>query len=331
MAAATTLLVLVLALLLKQTQDLRADAVTVQRMWQRENFLYHGVKKLLQDIRWIRSPQEAPLLSVSQLCLFWAAAAVMVLEICWLAWQMKSTLCTCHEQDSSGSEEEEDEEKEEKLREQRPRVRLFSVPTLLPVQGLSDMCRDVKKMTLAVLRVCRALSKNTFMPELHPAAGRNGVHESWSIFEDRIVYQLLVLLQPPSGHSFRLEQFCGTQLPERSSNVRVVLECTCPRPTGDAPCFVHPAENQEAAQPSALLQTLCTGSYLDVEETACWAQNSVQTAWEPLPQRQHWQLTVLPSSRSCRLLLSGPSELQLCAVLVFAVEQGSPGTFLILQ
>ncbi|XP_056345992.1 uncharacterized protein LOC130252462 [Oenanthe melanoleuca] len=172
MAAATTFLVLLLALLLKQTQDLRADVATAQRMWQRQNFLYHGVKKLLQDIRWSRSPQEAPLLSGSQLCLFWAAAAVMVLEICWLAWQMKSTLCTCHEQDSSGGEEEEGEEKEEKLKEQGPRVRLLSVPTLLPVQGLSDMCRDVKKMTLDVLRVCRALSKNTFMPELHPAASR---------------------------------------------------------------------------------------------------------------------------------------------------------------
>ncbi|XP_056345895.1 inositol 1,4,5-trisphosphate receptor-interacting protein-like 1 [Oenanthe melanoleuca] len=331
MAAATTFLVLLLALLLKQTQDLRADVATAQRMWQRQNFLYHGVKKLLQDIRWSRSPQEAPLLSGSQLCLFWAAAAVMALEICWLAWQMKSTLCTCHEQDSSGGEEEEGEEKEEKLKEQGPRVRLLSVPTLLPVQGLSDMCRDVKKMTLDVLRVCRALSKNTFMPELHPAASRNSIHESWSISEERIVYQLLVSLQPPSRHSFRLEQLCGTHLPERSSNVRVVLECSCPRATGDAPCFVHPAENQEPAQASPLLQTLCTGSYLDVEEMACWVQNSVQTAWEHLPQWQHWQLTVLPSSRSCRLLLSGPSGLQLCAVLVFAVEQGSPGTFLILQ
>ncbi|NWY74910.1 IPIL1 protein, partial [Erithacus rubecula] len=147
---------------------------------------------------------------------------------------------------------------------------------------------------------------------------------SWSISEDRVVYQLLVLLQPPPRHSFRLEQLCGTHLPERSSGVRVVLECTCPRATGAAPCLAHPAQSEDTAQPSPLLQTLCTGSYLDVEETACWVQNLVQTAWEHLPQWQRWQLTVLPSSCSCRLLLSGPSELQLCAVLLFAVEQGSP-------
>ncbi|NWS90427.1 IPIL1 protein, partial [Toxostoma redivivum] len=147
---------------------------------------------------------------------------------------------------------------------------------------------------------------------------------SWSIFEDRILYQLLVFLLPPSRHSFRLELFCGTHLPERCSNIRVVLECTCLRTTGDVPCFVHPSENNETAQHSPLLQTLCTGSYLDVEEIACWVQNSVQTAWEHLPQWQHWQLTVLPSSHCCQLLLSGPSDMQLCAVLLFAVEQGSP-------
>ncbi|NXS78172.1 IPIL1 protein, partial [Erpornis zantholeuca] len=147
---------------------------------------------------------------------------------------------------------------------------------------------------------------------------------SWSIFEDRILYQLLVLLQPPSRHSFRLEMYSGTRLPERCSNIRVVLECTCLREMGNIPCFAHPSRDNQTAQHSPLLQTLCTGSYLDVEEIACWVQNLVQTAWEHLPQWQHWQLTVLPSSHCCRLLLSGPSDLQLCAVLVFAVEQGSP-------
>ncbi|NXQ78614.1 IPIL1 protein, partial [Quiscalus mexicanus] len=146
---------------------------------------------------------------------------------------------------------------------------------------------------------------------------------SWSIFEDRILYQLLVFLQPPPRHSFRLELYGGTHQPERCSNIRVALECTCSRQTENSPCFAHPSKTNET-QNSSLLQNLCTGSYLDVEEIACWVQNLVQTAWEHLPQWQDWQLTVLPSSHSCRLLLSGPSDMQLCAVLVFAVEQGSP-------
>ncbi|NWU85732.1 IPIL1 protein, partial [Onychorhynchus coronatus] len=137
---------------------------------------------------------------------------------------------------------------------------------------------------------------------------------SWSVFEDRIVYQLVVFLQPPPGYSFRLELY------ECTSDIRVVLECTCSR-TGDMFCFLHSSDNN---QTSHVLSTLCTGSYLDVEEIACWVQNLVQSAWERLPQWHDWQLQLLPSSHSCRLLLTGPCQVQLCAVLIFAVQQGSP-------
>nr|XP_030126350.3 inositol 1,4,5-trisphosphate receptor-interacting protein-like 1 [Taeniopygia guttata] len=330
MAAATTVFVLVLTVLLKQIQHLPINVITAQEMQQRKEFLQQEMKRLLQEIGWIRSPQEAPLLSGLQLCLFWAAAAVMLVEVCWLAWQMKLTTCTCYEQETSSSKEKDDEEKKT-LKGQRHSVRLFSVPNVMSVQGLSDTCRDVKKMMHDVLRVCRVLSKDTFMLEMYPATGKSSTHESWSIFEDRILYQLLVFLQPPSRHSFKLELYGGTRLPERCSNIRVVLECTCSRKMENIPCFVHPSKTNESGQRSPLLQNLCTGSYLDVEEIACWVQNLVPTAWERLPQWQDWQLTVLPSSHSCPLLLSGPSGMQLCAELVFAVEQGCPGTFLILQ
>ncbi|NWT04648.1 IPIL1 protein, partial [Mionectes macconnelli] len=140
---------------------------------------------------------------------------------------------------------------------------------------------------------------------------------SWNVFEDRIIYQLVVFLQPPPGYSFRLELYGGT---ERRCNIRVVMECTCSR-TGDTFCLLHPSDNNQS---SPLLSTLCTGSYLDVEEVACWVQNLVQSAWERLPQWHDWQLQVLSSSHSCRLLLTCPGQVQLCAVLVFAVQQGSP-------
>ncbi|NWX37862.1 IPIL1 protein, partial [Notiomystis cincta] len=143
---------------------------------------------------------------------------------------------------------------------------------------------------------------------------------AWSIFENRIFYQLVVLLHPPPRHSFKLELKSGTHLPERCSNIQVVLECTCLRKKGDNRCFVHPSKSNQPAQHSPLLQTLCTGSYLDIEEIACWAQNLVQVAWEHLPQRQHWQLMMLPSSHSCQLLLRG-SKMQICVGLLFAVQQ----------
>ncbi|TRZ19119.1 hypothetical protein HGM15179_007958 [Zosterops borbonicus] len=329
MAMSITFFVVVLATLLKQTQHLRIDAHTIQQNQQCKSFL-HQMMQLLQEIVWIRSPQEASPVSGLKLCLFWAAVAGIVIEVCWVIWQMKFTSCTCCKQDTSGSEED-DEEKEEKFRKQRHSVRLFSVPNESSMQGLSDMCKDVKKMMHDILRVCRVLSKDTFMPEMHPATGNDNIHESWSIFEDRILYQLLVFLQPPSGHSFRLDLYRGMHLPETCSNIRVVLECTCSSNARNVPCFVHPSRTNEKAERSPLLQNLCTGSYLDVEEIGCWVQNSVQTAWRHLRQWEHWQLTLLPSSRSCRMLLSGPSNLQLSAVLVFAVEQGSPGTFVVLQ
>ncbi|XP_064275093.1 inositol 1,4,5-trisphosphate receptor-interacting protein-like 1 [Passer domesticus] len=330
MAVTIILLLAVLAIMPAQTQDPQIDMTMVQQMQQREEFLQQEVMRLLQEIEWIRSPQEAPLLSGLQICLFWAAAATMLVEVCWLAWQMKLAPCSCCVQDSSGNKEENDNE-DEKLKGACQRVRLLSVPNLLSVQELSDTCRNVKKMMHDVLRVCRVLSKDTFMPDMHPVTGKNGIHESWTIFEEQLLYQLLVFLQPPPGHFFKLELYGGTHLPERCSNIRVVLECTCLRKMGNIPCFIHPSKTSETGQHSPLLQNLCTGSYLDVEEITCWVQNLVQTAWEHLPQWQDWQLTVLPSSHSCRLLLNGPSELQLCAVLVFAVEQGSPGTFLVLQ
>ncbi|NXS08135.1 IPIL1 protein, partial [Neodrepanis coruscans] len=147
---------------------------------------------------------------------------------------------------------------------------------------------------------------------------------SWNVFEDKILYQLLVYLQPPPMHTFRLELYNAMHLAERCSNIRVMLESPCSNMMGDMLCSLHPHHNNQTVQCSPLLCTLCTGSYLDVEEIACWVQNLVQSAWERLPQWHDWKLTVLPSARSCRILLSRPSELQLYAVLVFAVQQGSP-------
>ncbi|NXF03297.1 IPIL1 protein, partial [Smithornis capensis] len=145
---------------------------------------------------------------------------------------------------------------------------------------------------------------------------------SWDIFENKILYQLLVFLWPPSRHSFMLELYDGMHQPERCSDIRVVLECTCSRMMmGDMLCLLHPSDNNQG---SHLVRALCTDSYLDVEKIACWVQNLVQSAWERLPQWHDWQLMVLPSAHSCRVLLTGPSEVQLCAVLLFAVQQGSP-------
>ncbi|NXM34928.1 IPIL1 protein, partial [Oxyruncus cristatus] len=150
----------------------------------------------------------------------------------------------------------------------------------------------------------------------------------WSTHENSINYNLLVILQPPHGHSFSPGP--TEQLPASRSRIRVVLECTCLREQllGKTWCFLHRSGDQLLSdQDSYLLNTLCTGNYLDVEKVACWVQMLVASAWLLLPQSQHCQLTVLPSCRSCRFQLTGIPGMQITTEMVFAVEQDSSGAY----
>ncbi|NWQ71896.1 IPIL1 protein, partial [Neopipo cinnamomea] len=151
---------------------------------------------------------------------------------------------------------------------------------------------------------------------------------AWSIYENSINYRLLVILRPPSGHSFSLDT--TEQLPASHSRIRVVLECTCSSEQllGEVSCFLHPTGKDHSLN---LLDTLCTGDYLDVEKVTCWVQMLVASAWLLLPQSQHCQLTVLPSCRSCRFQLTGTPGRQITTEMVFAVEQGSPGAYVSLE
>ncbi|NXS32853.1 IPIL1 protein, partial [Pomatostomus ruficeps] len=152
---------------------------------------------------------------------------------------------------------------------------------------------------------------------------------SWSIFENRIFYHLLVFLRPPPGHSFVLEQDTMRLPPERCSAVRVVLECTCSmeRLMGYSLCFVHHRGNELLQDHSSLLlETLCTGSYLNLDQISIWVQTLLFAAWLRLPQWQCQRLTLLPSSRSCKFLVSSPSKEQSCTELFFAVQESRTGS-----
>ncbi|NWU86160.1 IPIL1 protein, partial [Onychorhynchus coronatus] len=155
---------------------------------------------------------------------------------------------------------------------------------------------------------------------------------AWSIHENNINYHLLVILRPPCGHSFSLGP--TEQLPASRSRIRVVLECTCSREQllGKTWCFLHRSGDQLLSeQDSYLLDTLCTGNYLDVEKVACWVQMLVGSAWLLLPQSQHCQLTVLPSCWSCKFQLTGTPGRQITIEMVFAVEEGSSGAYVSLK
>ncbi|NXE82529.1 IPIL1 protein, partial [Cochlearius cochlearius] len=146
----------------------------------------------------------------------------------------------------------------------------------------------------------------------------------WNVHENSIAYRLLVFLQPPPGHSFSLELDTTGQLPARLASVHVVLECTCSREqlSEDILCFLHHRDDKLPRDESSyLLRAVCTQSYLDVEKFACWVQLLVKSAWLLLPQSHHCQLTVLPSSQSCRFQLTSTSKLNVCTEMCFAVQQ----------
>ncbi|NXE74558.1 IPIL1 protein, partial [Cochlearius cochlearius] len=157
---------------------------------------------------------------------------------------------------------------------------------------------------------------------------------AWSVHKNSVFYRLQVFLQPPPGHSFSLERDTTGRLPARHASIHVALECVCSRKQllGDVRCILHrPDEKLRRHQSSSLLQTLCTQSYLDVEKIACWVQVLVRSAWVLLPQSHHCQLTVLPSSQSCRFQLTSTSRMNICTEMTFAVQQGSSGTCLSLE
>ena len=335
MVAAVALVLAVLAIQHGLKPDAQTDVATAQRMQQREEYLRQEMTRLLQEVERSRGAEEATLLSVLQQRLLWIAAGALVLlaEVCWLAMEMKLTWDSCSEQDSSSSKEEDDEE-EEDLNGAHNGIRSLAASTPSPTQGLPDTCKVLQELVGDLLGVCRVLCKRTFMPQMHPAIGMDGTCEAWSVQENSIAYRLLVFLRPPPGHSFSLELGTTGQLPARHSSIRVVRECMCSREPllGDVLCFLHhPDGTLPRDQSSDLLRTLCTGSYLDVEKIACWVQLLVRSAWLLLPQSPHCQLTVLPSSHSCRFQLTSTSKMNICTEMIFAVQQGSSGAYLRLE
>ncbi|XP_075005106.1 inositol 1,4,5-trisphosphate receptor-interacting protein-like 1 [Calonectris borealis] len=300
-----------------------------ERMQRREQYLHQEMTRLLQEIE--HYPEEDALLSAFWQWPFWTTAAVLVLVavVSWVARGRKLASGSCREQDSSSSEK--DNEETEDFNGAYSGVRSLAVATPSRMQGLPNMRKVLKELVGDLLGVCRVLSKRTFMPEMHPAIGVGGACEAWSVRENGIAYSLLVFLRPPPGHSFSLEPDTTGQWPARHSSTRVLLECMCSREKlpGDILCFLHhPDDKLPRDQSSDLLRTLCTGSYLDTEKTACWVQKLVRSAWLFLPQSHHCQLTVLPSSQTCRFQLTTTSELNICMEMVFAAQQGSSGAAL---
>ncbi|NXS81692.1 IPIL1 protein, partial [Erpornis zantholeuca] len=177
--------------------------------------------------------------------------------------------------------------------------------------------------------VLRRASNHTFYPVLQQAIGFGSAFEGWTAREEEVVYRVLVPLTPRRGHSFHLERDTDEQRSGRNFRVRVELECTCPRwqPGANMLCFVHhPEEARTGTRRPNLLDTLCTGFYLNVRKTARWFCQLVRANWRRLPQSRSWHLVLLPSKRSCKLRLTN-DEGRFQVKVLFGVRQGTSDIF----
>ncbi|NXC35099.1 IPIL1 protein, partial [Campylorhamphus procurvoides] len=225
------------------------------------------------------------------------------------------------------SEESEGEDPSE-----RDLARIYERRIQWSVQKLAHRRRVVEELLRDLLRVCHECFLNSFFPVLQPAIGVGSACEGWSPQEEKdVVYCMFVPLKPPRGHTFHLELDTTGEMPQKGMCVRVELVCTCTREQlgNTMLCFLHHCEYElRGKQEPSLLQTLCTGPYLDVQKIALWFQKFVTAAWVVLPQSRDYSMKVLPSHRSCKMKLKRPSRKPLLVEIIFGIQQGNSDIFL---
>ncbi|CAN8179611.1 unnamed protein product [Coccothraustes coccothraustes] len=280
-----------------QKANSETEKSEAERMREREEFLHQEMTWLLQETDGNDSILEYPFLSAWQLLwLLLLTKAVLLSLAYWLVRRWNRGPPSCRMQEGSSSR--------------------------WTAQGLPST-KVLQELVEELLGVCRVLSRRSFMPELHPAVGTDTSPAACGVQENSSTYRTLVILRPPPGHSFSLER--RKRPPAR--HIRVALECLCSgeRLLGHT-CFLHASGGQQPTdQEWYLMDTLCTGPYLDTEKVTRWVQTLVLSAWLLLPQSRHCQLTALPCGRSCSFRLSGASGLHCGIEMALAVQQGGSG------
>ncbi|NXP71320.1 IPIL1 protein, partial [Ramphastos sulfuratus] len=229
--------------------------------------------------------------------------------------------------DNEDEKESDEEDPEELMQGGRTSARHIK----WPAQKILSRSRVVKQIVDDLLQLMQESLSKSFMPVLQPAIGVGSSFEGWSPYEaDDVVYQLLVPLKPPTGHIFHLQWGTRGPVPARDSHIHVEVECTCS--IQNTPCFLHHSRKQlkRMKQAPSFLDTLCTGSYLDVEKLAKWFQCLVKKAWVALPQAHYYEMKVMPySQRSCLMKLRTAYNNSVCFIeILFGVQQGDSDIFL---
>ncbi|KAM7057138.1 inositol 1,4,5-trisphosphate receptor-interacting protein-like 1 [Acridotheres tristis] len=202
-----------------------------------------------------------------------------------------------------------------------------------PMKAVERGCSVTAELMESFTRVFVDSVSNSFYPVPEEAIGVGSAFEGWSPCEWDGVYRVVVPLNPPPGHTFHLELSSAGQMAARNFSVRVELVCTCRREQlGEKLlCLLHHSQEELwQEQKRSLLETLCTGSYLDVEKTCRWFHQLVRSSWLRVPQSYSWHLVFQPCSRSCRFQLSRGKK-SLTVEMLFGVRQGDSDIFVVSQ
>uniref|UniRef100_A0A672TW16 Mab-21-like HhH/H2TH-like domain-containing protein n=1 Tax=Strigops habroptila TaxID=2489341 RepID=A0A672TW16_STRHB len=307
------------------------DEPTRECMHQRLEMLIEDTDRLLQKLDQMihkqkRATWRALLFAALRHWQFWAIAGILILLIVGLCWCFRKR---SHEAGSS-REEEEDSEGEDAA-EATDLGTYIAMRNKWSADELWNRSELVHALVESLLIACQWSNSvsNGFFPELGPAIGVGSAFDYWSSREDEPVYCQLVRLKPPRGHAFCLEP----HIVAKESRIRVELQCTCTtqETVGPMLCFLHdPEEELRKKQKPSLLHTLCTGSYLDVQKTACWLQDLVSesTASMRLLRLRYYVLTVLPSSRSCKVQIRDVFGRTMLVEMMFGMQLGDSDIFM---
>ncbi|KAM6360311.1 inositol 1,4,5-trisphosphate receptor-interacting protein-like 1 [Alca torda] len=362
--AAIVHLVLLLLSIVQQPQRVGdgLGEATRERVRQREEYLRWKVTWLLWDIEQKSEGQKRQeqrsqaqggfacgdlLLAALQQWQLWAFAALLVLLAgpCWWCRKRSRQPDNDEEEESSGSDEEESsgsdeeergyfpeqEEEGEESDEEARLIRNFTNRVERAVWSEANRSQEVEELVGDLVGVLQEDLSDSFFPLPQPAIGVGSSFEGWSPRGHDAVYHLLVPLKPPRGHILKVDRAPTGPRLATDACVLVELECTCRRDQGveNMLCFLHhPEEELRRNQGPSLLDTLCTGSYLNVQQTAQWFQDLVSSVWRKIPQSHHYSMEVLPSSRSCKLQLTNASGRSLVIEMVLGVQQGDSDIFL---
>uniref|UniRef100_A0A8C0U617 Mab-21-like HhH/H2TH-like domain-containing protein n=1 Tax=Cyanistes caeruleus TaxID=156563 RepID=A0A8C0U617_CYACU len=312
----------------------RLDEASRERMQQRAEYLNQQMVQLLEELEQKNLEQSGGAWGALLVWQFWALTGIMVLLVAlWFGLgkiRRNPDNSEGEEDNAAGLEEDKrDAKREDDAHNTKGNLgRPLEERIELHVVDLDKGCSLVMELMDKLTDIFGQDFSNHFYPVPQQAIGVGSAFEGWSPHAQDAVYRVLVPLSPPPGHAFHLELDAAGML-QRNFCVRVELLCTCrgEQLREDMLCFLHHSEEElRRKQDPSLLQTLCTGSYLDVEKTVQWFYRFLRAARLFLPPSCHWHLMLQPCSRSCKFQLSRDTE-SFTVEVIFGVRQGDTDVF----